>query len=283
MKRILVPTDFSPTAERAFLYALDLAERSGASVVLYHVYEPLETEFIDNFTKRRLYNEQMERDLQLRLERICAQLVPAGSPVTVLPVLGRSPLIDNILGYAEHHDIDLIVMGTQGASGLKRVLVGTNASRVIHEADIPVLLIPEEFDWKAPEEVIYLTDCLSPDRIAFDRVVFLSKLYHANITVAHFIKGTVGDTDLKTEGSVFERYAALLKEAYPEEPVSFELIKTVSIENAMERLHLQLPYDLLVMVRREKHFLQQFFVESFTKNMLYTSRVPLLVIPEEQV
>lgn len=281
MKKILVPTDFSPTAERAFLYAIDLAKRSGAAVVLYHVYEPLESEFIDNLTRKRLYNEQMGQELQLQLERLCRKLVPEDSAVEVLPVLGRSPLIDNVLGYSEHHAIDLICMGTQGAGGLKRVLVGSNAANIIRQSDIPVLLIPEKFDWKVPEQIIYFTDCLAPDRAAFDSVIGLANLYGASITVAHFIRGTAGTTDLENESGFFKAYAQQLTADYPVQPIRFELIKTTSIVMALEQLHLQLPYDLLVMVRREKHFLQRLFVESFTKNMLYTSSQPLLVIPEE--
>ena len=281
MKKILVPTDFSPTAERAFLYAIDLAGRLGAAVVLYHVYEPLESEYIDNLTRRRLYNEQMEQDLQLQLERLCRKLVPEDSGIVVLPVLGRSPLIDNVLGYSEHHEVDLIVMGTQGESGLKRILIGSNAAKIIKNSDIPVLLIPEKFDWKLPEQIIYFTDCFSPDRAAFDKVVLLANIYRAGITVAHFIRGNAGGTDLEKESGFFNNYAQQLTADYPGQPIRFELIKTTSIVAALEQLHLQLPYDLLIMVRREKYFLQKLFVESFTKNMLYTSSQPLLVIPEE--
>ncbi|MBC6491409.1 universal stress protein [Flavihumibacter stibioxidans] len=281
MKRIVVPTDFSPTAERAFQYALDIAAKSGAAVILYHVYEPVESEFIDNVTKRRLYNEQMESDLMKQLQRLTHKFVPADFSVPVSTILGRAPVVDNILGFAEHNQIDLVVMGTQGAGGLKRALVGTIASRIIKQADCPVLLIPEKFDWKLPAQIVYATDCMAPDRTAFNLVLSLAKLYEAKITVVHMIHGDAGETNLDQESGFFEKYAHALQQDYSDFTISFELVKTVSMVDAMERLHQELPYDMVVMVRREKHFLQRFFVESFTKNMLYTTSQPLLVIPED--
>ena len=70
MKRILVPTDFSATAERAFRFAADIASKTGGSITLYHVYIPEEIPFADTEEKRKEYNKQLEATQLKRLQTI---------------------------------------------------------------------------------------------------------------------------------------------------------------------------------------------------------------------
>src|SRR5688572_16656638 len=99
MQRILVPTDFSATATKAFRFALDIASKSGGVIYLYHVYAPLENTFIDTELKRKEYNEKVQVDLSDRLKTL-NKSETANMSVTVTTVLGRTPIIDSILSFA---------------------------------------------------------------------------------------------------------------------------------------------------------------------------------------
>lgn len=280
LKRILVPTDFSPTAERAFRYALELASRNGGTIILYHVYQPAESGFVDNMTRLKAYNDQMELDLVKELNRMAAKYRQDFPAVTVSTVLGRTPIIDNVLGFAEHNSIELIVMGTQGASGLKKSLVGTNASRIIEQSDLPVLLIPEKYEWKAPSSLVLATDYQPADKLALPLLNEFADAFDAGITITRLVSGHMTPDDTDLEKQRFNNYSELLQREMGNRQLNFKLIITSSVVDALEHLDEEIPYDLLTLVRRKKNFLQRFFFESFTRNMAYLTSHPFLMVPD---
>lgn len=157
MKRILVPVDFSPTSKTAFKYAVDIASKSGGSVLLYHVYIAAKESRSGLLTSAEEYNKQLALTCLKKLKRLKTQVMREASEVSVSTILGRSPVVGNLLKYSEKRHIDLIVIGTQGASGLKKITMGSNASNVMEKSAIPVLLIPEKFQWKLPEHIVFTT------------------------------------------------------------------------------------------------------------------------------
>ena len=123
MKRILVPTDFSPTSEKAFRIALEMALKSNGKIILYHAYTAVERTSSVALDKRSAdSNKQTENDLGKRLERFKKKVMANGMDVPVSIALGHNPIIKNMLGFAKDNHIDLIVMGTQGASGLRKAM-----------------------------------------------------------------------------------------------------------------------------------------------------------------
>ena len=236
MKRILVPTDFSPTAEKAFRFALDLAERLRGTVILYHTYVPLEGTFVGTEKTRKLYNTQSEINIVKRLQRLKKKVTGNAGNVPVSTIVGRSPLIDNILGFAEHNQIDLIVMGTQGAAGLKKTIIGSVSARVIEESDIPVLVVPEKYELEEPGQFVFVTDYLPADKQALAIVVAMAKLYHAEITVLHLISAYETDSDKVEKKNDFDTYAFSLQREFNESNIKFHLLEIPSITETMETL-----------------------------------------------
>ena len=279
MQRILVPTDFSPTAEKAFRFALNIATKAKGTVILYHVYTPVESPFIDTGQKSKQYNTQTETNLVKRLQRLKKKVTAHTADVPVSTIVGRSPVIDNILGFAEHNHIDLIVMGTQGASGLKKIIIGSVAARIVEKTDIPVLLVPEKFEWTEPERIVFITNYLQTDRQALSVVLALAKLYGAALTVVHLVDVFAKEEKEKID---FDNYAHAMHRELNQFNLRFKLLKTSSVTETMENLYKEIPYDIVAMVRRKKSFLKKFFLKSFTQNMAYVTNQPLLVVPEEE-
>ena len=279
MKRILVPTDFSPTAERALRFALDIASKSKGTVILYHVYTPVENTSIDMEKTRKQENTQIETNLVKRLQRFKKKVMANGMDVPVSTVVGRSPIINNILGFAEDNHIDLIVMGTQGASGLKKIIVGSVAARIIEKSDIPVLLVPEKFKWKEPEQIVFATNYQKTDKQALSLVLALAKYYNATVTVTHLINA-YNIPEAEKEQTDFDTYAYTVQREFNNSKLKFQLVKATSVTETMENLYKEVPYDMVVMVRRKKTFMERYSMESFTKNMAYITNHPLLIVPE---
>lgn len=283
MKRILVPTDFSPTAERAFRVALDISEKSKGTVILYHAYKPETNELIATAEEREQYNKQTEANLVKKMHRLKKKVTENTDSTPVSAVLGRSPVVDNILGFAEHHHIDLIVMGTQGASGLRKTIIGSVASKVADQADIPVLLVPEKYEWKDPEHILFASNYVASDRQALTILLELARLYGTGVTVIHLISAYLKDTEKEKEKSAFDTYAYTLQREFSTYKLKFKLLETTSVIETMENLEQKIPYDLVTMIRRNKSFYEKFFLGSFTKNMAYMTKQLLLIIPEEKV
>ncbi|GAB2772977.1 universal stress protein [Rhabdobacter roseus] len=277
MKRILVPTDFSPTAEKAFRYALELAAQREGKVYLFHVYTPVESPFIETVEVRREYNLEREQALMHDLHRLRDQLQPQYPQVSVTVVLARSPLVQSTLRFCHENNIDLLVMGTQGASGLKKVLLGTIAARLLEKTEVPLLLVPEEFAWKKPRELVIATTTPQVDLTALSTASQLADCFDARLTAVHLVAGEVEELEKVQEE--FSRHTQQLSLELEVPSLSGKVLRNWSISEGLETLHEEVPYDLLVMVKRKKTFLQYFYQESLTQHMAYLTRLPLLVIP----
>lgn len=281
MKRILVPTDFSSTAEKAFRFAVDIAEKAKGTLILYHNFIPVESTFIGTEESRNQYNTQSEANIVKKLQQIKKKVMGDRTELAVSTIVGHSPLIDNIVGFAENNHIDLIVMGTQGASGLRKIIIGSVASLVLEKSNVPVLLIPEKYELTQPSQFVFATNYQSTDKHALALIVAMAKLYNAHVTVLHIQSNYSTESEKEKARTDFDTYASSLERALNESKLKFHLLETPSVAESIELLDKILPYDVMAMVRRKKTFLGRFFIRSFTENMAYIAKRPLLIVPEK--
>lgn len=141
LKRILVPLDFGAPSVRALDHAKVLAERFEASLDLLHV---VPNPYLDDPAGLYLplpepYLEELVKDAQKRLNEILPSFNRQRSNVRTIVKVG-DPLFQ-IVEYARLESVDLIVMGTQGRSGVARLFLGSVAERVVRTAPCPVLTV----------------------------------------------------------------------------------------------------------------------------------------------
>lgn len=146
VNRILVPTDFSETADKALAYAKELASKLGASLHLVHVYsDPYAVAACAPEVYAPVPAEVRQRALEEVRERLFERLDAdeeqrfRGSRGVV-----RGLVAPQIVDYAVTQDIDLIVMGTHGRRGVAHLLLGSVAEHVVRTAGCPVLTIRAE-------------------------------------------------------------------------------------------------------------------------------------------
>lgn len=138
--RILCPTDFSPTAAAAAKQAATLARTFGSELILLHVLPIL------SYPLRGLGMAEAFPNLQAELhtrakERLAAARTELGTDLTVRTELRDGDPRDQVLAAAKDNKAELIVMGTSGHTGLKHMLLGSTAERVVRLADCPVLTV----------------------------------------------------------------------------------------------------------------------------------------------
>jgi|SRR5690242_11305754 len=277
--RILVPTDFSATAERAFRLAAEIASKSKGSIIFLHINEKEEIPYFDKIEKRQEYKQQLESKQLKRLQRLKRKIVKPFMNVMVSTIVAQQPVVNRILQLAKENQIELIVMGTQGASGLKKTIVGSHASRVIEKSEIPVLIVPEKYDLKDPKEIVFATNYHRKDKPALSFTIDLSKIFNAHVTVLH-----IQHLDLAERENAhhFSNYAYFLQRTFNDAQLKFKQINSKNIQETMEQIDKDFPVDLLVMVRPDKKFIEKIFIKSFTKDMACISTIPLLVLPEAE-
>jgi nucleotide-binding universal stress UspA family protein len=152
--RILVPTDFSETAGHALRYASELARASGARLTV--LYSDLFTPPIDYTAVIGGWNENALPQMKARAEEQLQRDAEANIDPSVLydtAVRIAAPL-DGILAQARESEAELIVMGTHGRTGFRRLVIGSVTESVMRQAKVPVLAVPPHGDATAAIKTI---------------------------------------------------------------------------------------------------------------------------------
>ena len=146
-KKVLCPTDFSEPSFLAMNGAIELAESSGAELILIHAVSPLPASphpgAMHGFDTAAYLQEMLTLGRE-SIQRLIREKVPDKVPVRSVVLAGNPS--DEITQTAEEHGVDLIVIATHGLTGWRRFVFGSVAERVVRLSSCPVLTIP------APEQ-----------------------------------------------------------------------------------------------------------------------------------
>jgi nucleotide-binding universal stress UspA family protein len=155
IKKILYATDLSKNSSYAFLYAIDLAKRHNASIIILHAIEPIRpylysegSAVVYNMLERAKKKEQETdaAEIKKHLRSFCSNAEgQIGSPCVELVSNILVPLghpVEEILKAADEEECDAIVMGTHGKGFLKQTFLGSIAGSVLERTRKPVFIIP---------------------------------------------------------------------------------------------------------------------------------------------
>ena len=141
IKRILMPVDFSAPSKRALKYAEQFAKQLGAALTLVHVVEPFwyphDWEYLPAF-EGNIGPVALEKEARARLTTLANEV---GSNAPVTPHVRSGTPWNEIVLAAKEYKADLIIIGTHGRTGLKHVVMGSTAERVVRHAHCPVLVV----------------------------------------------------------------------------------------------------------------------------------------------
>lgn len=139
---ILVPTDFSEYSDKAFAWALEMAEKWGAKLELLHIvptpnYPPMM--IADGGFNPADFEGSLRADAEKQVKEIVNRVDKPGISIETKVLVGSA--FHDICKIAEQDQSDMIVMGSHGRTGLKHVLLGSVAERVVRHAHCPVLVV----------------------------------------------------------------------------------------------------------------------------------------------
>lgn len=265
--KILVPTDFSDNAKHAMVAARELAVANKGSITLLYAFYVM----YDFAAQVAEMEEQIKKDAIKKAERDVKLLQEAGVAADYKIV--RNTVSNAILSTAQDLGYDLIVMGTQGSSGIKKALFGSNTASVIKNTDIPVLAIPSQADFEGIRTIAWAVEDLADTRPFLHRARHLIGYMQVPYEIVH----------VTTEGRTVDDFSVTdltlqLKESYPTTPLDVTLIQNDVVGNGLDRYIQDYPGVLLVMFSKGKSFFESIFTRSHSVQMAYHTHVPLLVI-----
>jgi nucleotide-binding universal stress UspA family protein len=155
INKVLVPLDFSPVADSALDTAVEICKRQGATLTLLHVVESSLAIFGHKagIAATSILPELVE-SAQANLYVKCAEITSVHRVRTNCMVVTGNPALE-ITHSATEKKIDLIVMGTHGATGIREFLIGSNAYRVVKNAACPVLTVPGTTPWREFRKILF--------------------------------------------------------------------------------------------------------------------------------
>jgi nucleotide-binding universal stress UspA family protein len=148
MKKILVPCDFSKPAISAYRQALGVAAQSNGVVHLLHVIEP--PLMNDTMIMPTLnFEEELMKEMKDKATGEFKNVIKENKvgQVKVKFDIQYGSVASTVTDYIKENDIDLVIMGSTGASGLKEIFIGSNAERVVRQSPVPVLVVKEFYEW----------------------------------------------------------------------------------------------------------------------------------------
>ncbi len=182
MKRILVPTDFSEHAENALRVAAQIARKHDGEIILLHMLE-LPGQSSDAIGHGSDIPELMFFKNKA-IERVESMMdYPFLEGIEVSEVIQFEKAFDGIINISRKNDVDLIVMGSHGASGFQEVFIGSNTEKVVRSSEIPVLVIKREEGEFDVNKFVFASDFSDEIKSSFSKVVKFAQNFDAHLNL----------------------------------------------------------------------------------------------------
>lgn len=269
MLRILIPTDFSLMARRAAEYAIRLAENIDAEYTLLHVDAVPRPSYAFIAKLDTVLEEQAMTALNALAESLKQSTGFSGRIHTAFV---HAEAVRGIGDYAREHHTDLIVMGTKGETVIKNRIFGSVASGVLEHVHCPALFIPVDAPQGKPQNMAFATDLTDLDR-ELPELISFAQFFNATIHVLHVYPDTIRPDTFDEERTKLELVA---QNDYPK--ITFTAVMDADIISGIDRFIQSDAPDMLAMFTYKSGVLSFLFDTSYTEEMTFHSRLPLMVM-----
>jgi nucleotide-binding universal stress UspA family protein len=204
LRNILMAIDFSPASDAALNYAIAIARRYGSRIYMTHIIRPDVYQLVSPDAMESVL-EQARRYAEQQMAKVLVSGRVRGIPHQVL--LGQGEMWTILSQLIDEHEIDMIVVGTHGRTGLKKMLMGSVAERVFRLAPCPVLtvgpkVLPEAAEEAEPRRILYATDFSPSAAGAAPYALSLAQEQQSNLTLLHVLESERGSESVKSAEAV---------------------------------------------------------------------------------
>ncbi|MCG2462246.1 universal stress protein [Flavobacteriaceae bacterium F89] len=277
MKKVLLPTDFSENSYKAIGYAMRLFKDQECTFFLLHTYTPAiyQAEYVMHAQMQvglgDFYRSNSIQQLEKLQDRITTEFKNPKHKFVVRAAFNL--LVDEILVTIDNEKIDLVVMGTQGASGAKEIFFGTNTIHVIKKTTCPVIAVPVSNSHRLPQNILFPTDYeVSYQNDQFSELKNIVTMHRSKLMVLHISASYELDPDrAKNKSKLLEIFKGM--------QIDLHEVGDQGVISAINGFQSDNDVDFLVMVQHKRTFLERLFMEPVINKIGFHVTIPFMVIP----
>ncbi len=277
MREILVSIDFSENSKNAFFYALELAAVINSTIRVVNVVHP-KAKAGYTYPVKSFEEEVDERKKQLN-EFVNQSIHTGFSNTLTLTNIKQEVLqgfaVEEIVKLSESEKVDLIVMGRTGAGGALNKLFGSVSSNVAEKSKCPVLLVPQNIEFKEFGEMMYASDFENSSNKALEKIAELAAAFTAKVHLVH-VQPEQTNTDFQLEELIFEQ---IVREKAPWVETKYVTVWDVDIWHGLHVYAVDHNIDVMVLVKPKRNFWDNFWHKSVSNEIINKSVLPILILP----
>jgi nucleotide-binding universal stress UspA family protein len=277
MLNILVPNDYSPEAKNALRYAVEFAAQTNSQILLFHAIPevmpineiPYENYYADELDEENLLMESFQNMAK-------EENWPAiKTPKTLVNFSNR--VSDGIQAAFEEFKADIVIMGTHGASGWRKYVLGTNTSSLIAEANFPVLAIPANYGFKPIYHIVYSSDLMNLSS-ELDFMVPFAKIFHAVLDIFYFDYAGTESEKLMLEAEQYIRSLNYQNVKLSVKKGNLEL----SIDEQLRKNIDETNTQIVTLFKNKHNWMDDLLLGSNSRKMAMQSPIPILIFKKAE-
>jgi len=276
MKNILLPTDFSENSINAIEYASQLFKEIPCKFYLLNVFKIpylANDELMDqNVAELAALEEEMYDNSKLEMEKLL-ELLPTNKFHEFKTISDYNLFNLAVHQVVEEKNIELIIMGTKGATGAKEIFMGSNTGDVVMRSSCNVIAVPERHSFKTPKEIVFPTDFqIEYDLEDLAPLISLAEMNGSSIRIVHFSEQTELD-------QVQEENKRKLSSFLVNVPHEYFTLSSSDFEEGLNCFaQSRGNIDMIVIIGRHYGFFQRLFFKPKVRSLSFHANIPLFVI-----
>lgn len=272
MNTILLPVDFSPEAENALYYAINLARALDTKIILFHCIDLAE---VSSTMQQGVYGELLadaKTEAELKLKQWCLKIEHAGGvKYDFVRVLGNT--VETIISYIGEEDIDLVIMGTKGENSFSNVLFGSYTAKIMEKANCPVLAIPAPAVYSPLKVITYATNYKESDILKIKELSVIAGVFNAQLNILHI--SPASEHQMEEKGAM-EIFMKAVNSFVSYNNLSFQLLQGEDVVQKLKEYTEQHYTNLLVTSTHNRDMFEKIFGTGITHQLAELSDVPLM-------
>ena len=272
MKKILVPTDFSETAEHALKVAAQLAKKHHSEIYLLHMLE-LPTQLVDPVGGSNSQNLPESLFFMKLAHQRFAEIMarPFLKDIKVHETVMFHQAFEGIMEVSEEYKCDIIIMGSHGASGFKEMFIGSNTEKVVRSSKIPVLVIKNEHEKFEIDNFIFATDADTDTRSTLEAAYDFSKIAEAKFHILFINTPNNFITSTKVKKRIENFVLGTSVKDY-----KIHIYNDISVEKGILNFALKKQKTLIGIGTHGRKGLAHFFNGSISEDLVNHANMPVL-------
>jgi len=271
MKTILVATDFSPAADNALSFALNMAKGIGARIVLFTAY--LSASYVPDVVlivpDKDLYDEQFAM-----LQKQVSALSPEERAMIALRC--EPGAVEKIMTIATEVKASWIIAGMKKSGKTIRKIFGSTALTLARHSSTPLIIVPETISFFPFDNIALASDLTTERNIhMLDPLIEFDNAFHTPIYIVNVIKRNSYEDIARAYEAFNLKWT--LKELSP----SMEFLKEEDVSDALNKFIEVHKVSMLAMIAHPHSLIERLFVKSSIKEMMFEGHLPLMILPDK--